>query len=205
MVSHPHGMQLRVPMLDLRLKALTIVVLIFRNVTLGNFQLIYMFLEQARYLGMTNTVYGLCKWGDESSACFCVCSRVCSECLALWDRTGNVCCAWLTKSRAPGAASCVYPWTKAAWGREMFHHTRSDHLHRVFKLLLPLPLCQIHWSTSFSLSPSIHHHHSLPLPSAQSYHTGSLFLANLFLIHYWDLFFFLESQNEEKGTDLLNF
>lgn len=46
---------------------------------------------------------------------------------------------------------------------------------------------------------------SLSLPSAQSYHTGSLFLANLSLIHYWDLFFFLESQNEEKGTDLLNF
>lgn len=45
----------------------------------------------------------------------------------------------------------------------------------------------------------------LLLPSAQSYHTGSLFLANLSLIHYWDLFFFLEPQNEEKGTDLLNF
>lgn len=55
------------------------------------------------------------------------------------------------------------------------------------------------------------HPHIIPsvpppsLPAAQSYHTGSLFLANLSLIHYWDLFFFLESQNEEKGTDLLNF
>lgn len=35
------------------------------------------------------------------------------------------------------------------------------------------------------------------LPSAQSHHTGSLFLANLSLIHYWGLFFFLESQNKE--------
>ena len=56
-----------------------------------------------------------------------------------------------------------------------------------------------------SFCPSIHHalqsplFSSLPLclPSAQSHHNGSLFLANLSLIHYWDLFFFLESQNEE--------
>lgn len=49
------------------------------------------------------------------------------------------------------------------------------------------------------LTPSPHTISSLPLylPSAQSHHTGSLFLANLSLIHYWDLFFFLESQNEE--------
>lgn len=59
------------------------------------------------------------------------------------------------------------------------------------------------WPSSYyPLRPSSR---SLSLPSAQSYHTGSLFLANLSLIHYWDLFFFLESQNEEKGTDLLNF
>lgn len=65
-------------------------------------------------------------------------------------------------------------------------------------------------SSQFVFLFSVHPHiiPSVPpfsLPAAQSYHTGSLFLANLSLIHYWDLFFFLESQNEEKGTDLLNF
>lgn len=44
--------------------------------------------------------------------------------------------------------------------------------------------------TTLSFFPSL-------FPSAQSHHTGSLFLANLSLIHYWDLFFFLGSQNKE--------
>lgn len=77
---------------------------------------------------------------------------------------------------------------------------------------LPLTVFWNHWwatpgfpqSVSIFLALSIHTSSpvspfSLPfsLPSAQSHHTGSLFLANLSLIHYWDLFFFLESQNEE--------
>lgn len=138
--------------------------------------------------------------------CVCVCTCVCIECLALWGRTGSVCCAWLTESRAPGAASCVYTWTKAARGRKMFHHTRSDHLQHTQTHLLPLSVHQNRWSAA-PFFPSICVHLSryvqpfiippltprLSLTSAQSHHTGSLFLANLSLIHYWDLFFFLES------------
>lgn len=48
----------------------------------------------------------------------------------------------------------------------------------------------VHASPSSSLTFSF--------PSAQSHHAGSLFLANLFLIHYWGLFFFLASQNKER-------
>lgn len=136
--------------------------------------------------------------------------QMCLECLALSAWKGNVCCAWLTKSRAPAAASCL--WTKAHFTtpgqmtiniylQSLFHLSpKTSGQHLPFSLNL---------SASFSLCPSIHHPlypppHSLSLPSAQTYHTGSLFLANLSLIHYWDLFFFRESQNEEKGTDLLN-
>lgn len=138
--------------------------------------------------------------------------QMCLECLALSAWKGNVCCAWLTKSKAPTAASCL--WTKVHFTtpgqmtiniylQSLFYpspKTTGQHL-----LFSPQSVCLF----LTTVCQSIHHPlylppHSLSLPSAQTYHTGSLFLANLSLIHYWDLFFFRESQNEEKGTDLLN-
>lgn len=109
--------------------------------------------------------------------------QMCLECLALSAWKGNVCCAWLTKSKAP---------TAARWPPAYFYSLCSTHLP---KPLVSTFFFSLNLSASFSLCPSIHHPlylppHSLSLPSAQTYHTGSLFLANLSLIHYWDLFFF---------------
>lgn len=87
-------------------------------------------------------------------------------------------------------------------------------LHRSFSFSLSVKISgqQLLFSCSMSsflaLCLSIHHllhpSSSLPLslPSAQSHRAGSLFLANLSLIHYWGLFFFLESQNKE-GEQIL--
>lgn len=63
----------------------------------------------------------------------------------------------VTKSRAPGAASCVYcVWTKAACGREMFHHTRSDHPQHTHSPHPSPSLSRAPVSSSFSPSIRLH-------------------------------------------------
>ena len=162
-------------------------------------------------------IHSLWQRGDENPVVFpCVCVCVCVCVLNVWHcetGPGCVCCAWLTKSRGPGAASYVYRRTKVACEREMFLGSRSGHLthtsspcvsqptvSNAFFLFHPaqffLPMFIHTWSASYPLSPPAVPP-SISLPSAQSHHTGSLFLANLSLIHYWGLFLFLESQNKE--------
>lgn len=135
--------------------------------------------------------------------------------VALWRRV--LCCVFLSLIMC---ASWMSGFVRAAiWVSEWAQRVSPSPGHVAFcahlRPFIPVPVNQYLWSAMFHLSlffsclcPSPHYPlHPPPScpPAAQSYHTSSLFLANLSLIHYWDLFFFLESQNEEKGTDLLNF
>lgn len=170
-----------------------------------------MFFYSDKYTSSGNEVTG--------AVCFCVrvsvcvSTNVCIECLALWDRTGSVCCAWLrAEHQEQPAVYTVYG--QRLHVEEKCFTTPGQITLNIHTLLIPLPVYQEHRSAapfppqSVSIFLSIHTSTpsnppffslslSLCLPSAQSHHTGSLFLANLSLIHYWDLFFFLESQNEE--------
>lgn len=115
---------------------------------------------------------------------------------------------------------CVTDWEqKCGWQNQgqrlhveqkCFHHSRSDLLPHTWTVSCPFPVYENHASVTpfFCGLLFLHCVHpyvtasmsllTLPLPSAQSHHTGSLFLANLSLIHYWGLFFFLQSQNKER-------